>query len=45
MSRCVECQGSIKNDGKHLCEECFEKQLKVKIHEDRVVESPHNSWW
>lgn len=35
MNRCVgtDCNAQVRNDRSNLCEECFEKALKVAIEE------------
>ena len=44
MNKCVDCSRVIK-DG-HLCDSCYKVRLEAKImNEDRVVESPHASWF
>ena len=44
---CINCQSNPKAHKRtEFCEECFDKQIKTEImNEDRVVESPHNSWF
>ena len=44
MMKCVDCNTSIEKG--HLCESCYDTRMKDKImNEDRVVESPHASWF
>jgi len=47
MNKCVHCDALVEwNQRSHICEECFDKKLKIKIRNpDRVVENPHNSWF
>ena len=47
MNNCIECGSVVDwNERSSLCEDCFDKQLQNKItNEDRVVESPHASWF
>lgn len=44
---CIDCQSKSKAHSRtEFCEDCFKKQIDNDIiNEDRVVESPHNSWW
>lgn len=44
---CISCQSNSKAHKRtELCKECFDKQIKTEImNEDRVVESPNNSWF
>ena len=42
--KCVDCNSQIEKG--HLCDECYQIRLQDKIlNEDRVVESPHSSWF
>lgn len=44
--KCVDCGEKIKDQSVPLCHECYEKRLIEKIkNDDRVVESPHSSWF
>jgi len=44
--KCVDCGVRISREQGHLCSECYQFRLKDKImNEDRVVESPHASWF
>lgn len=47
MNKCVHCDALVEwNQRSHICEECFDKKLKIKIRNpDRVVENPQNSWF
>lgn len=43
---CVECGIKSRSIHSYYCDDCREKLLVEKIvNEDRVVESPHNSWF
>ena len=46
-NKCVYCKSFVKwNERSYICDECFDKKLKIKIRDpDRVVENPHNSWF
>lgn len=44
MMKCVDCSTKIEKG--YLCDSCFRIRLQNKImNEDRVVESPHASWF
>ncbi len=43
IKKCVDCNLVI-NDG-HLCDSCFRIRMEEKNEEDRIVESPHASWF
>lgn len=47
MNKCVECGNYVEwNRRSHICEECLEVNLRIKIRNpDRVVEDPHHSWF
>lgn len=46
MIKCVDCGIEINDKCVPLCYECYEARLLEKIREDdRVVESPHASWF
>ena len=47
MNRCVECNSVVTwNVRSHICEDCYDEKMKLNImNEDRVVESPHASWF
>ncbi|MBO1005633.1 hypothetical protein [Pseudogracilibacillus auburnensis] len=47
IKRCLDCQAIVTwNKRSSICENCYEKRLKIKIiAEDRKVESPHASWF
>lgn len=45
-SLCVECQKKQRAENSALCGKCKQTMIKQSIlNEDRVVESPHNSWF
>jgi len=47
MNKCVDCENLVEwNRRSVICEECFDRRLKIKIRDpDRVVEDPHHSWF
>lgn len=51
MNRCANCGDQVTwNKRSSLCGECYESELEIKldgelINADRVVESPHASWF
>lgn len=46
MNTCIDCgKLVIWNSRSELCRSCFDKQLGKSEPEDRVVESPHLSWF
>ena len=44
MMKCVDCNAKVEKG--YLCDDCYQIRLQDKIlNEDRVVESPHASWF
>lgn len=47
MNKCVHCNDQVTwNTRSSICGECLEKEVEIDmINADRVVESPHASWF